>query len=59
MIRNLAGADFERLTNLADRFSRPEARFFARYRIVEALLDPDAETREKEMQAKSEEGDYH
>lgn len=59
LIRNLAGADFERLTNLADRFSRPEARFFARYRIVESMLDPDAELRETEIQAKSEEGDYH
>ena len=59
LIRNLASADFERLTNLADRFSRPEARFFARYRIVESLFDPDAEEREKEIQAKSEEGDYH
>jgi hypothetical protein len=58
LIRNLAGADFERITNLADRFSRPEARFFARYRITEALLNPDAEQNEKEMQSKADERYY-
>ena len=61
MLRNLATADFERLTNLADRFSRPEARFFARYRIAEALLNANAEEYEKEMQSKADEryyGDY-
>jgi hypothetical protein len=57
-IRNLALADFERITNLADRFSRPEARFFARFRIAEALLDPYAEEYEKQMQVKAEERYY-
>lgn len=58
LIRNLAAVDFERISNLSDRFSRPEARFFARFRIAEALLDPDAEQVEKEMQAKSDERYY-
>ncbi len=58
MIRNLANADFERLMNLADRFQRPEARFFARLRIVEALLNADAEENEKEMFSRSEERYY-
>jgi hypothetical protein len=61
MIRNLANVDFERLLNMADRFQRSEARFFARFRIVEALLNADAEENEKEQQSKSDEpyyGDY-
>jgi hypothetical protein len=57
-IRNLAPVDFERLTSLVDRFARPEARFFARFRIAEALLNPDAEEDEKLMQSKSEERYY-
>lgn len=56
--RNLAPADFERLTGLVDRFARPEVRFFARFRIAEALLNPDAEEDEKTMQSKSEERYY-
>ncbi|HEY0430122.1 MAG TPA: hypothetical protein VGC76_20230 [Pyrinomonadaceae bacterium] len=58
LIKNLAAADFERLTNLADRFARPEARFFARYRIVESLLDPKAEAVENEIQSKATEGEF-
>jgi Flp pilus assembly protein TadD len=58
LIKNLANADFERLGNLADRFARPEARFFARYRIAEALLNPDADANEKEMQSKADERYY-
>lgn len=58
MIRNLAGVDFERLTALADRFARPEARFFARFRIAEALLNANAEENEKEQQSKSDERYY-
>jgi hypothetical protein len=57
-IRNLALADFERTTGLADRFIRPEARFFARFRITEAMLDPNAEDYEKEMQGKVDERYY-
>jgi hypothetical protein len=53
LIRNLATSDFERTANLVDRFSRPEARFFARLRIAEALLDPKAEENEKEYQSKN------
>lgn len=54
LIRNLATADFERTTNLVDRFTRPEARFFARLRVAEALLDPNAEQNEKDYQSKSD-----
>ncbi|MGC2235634.1 MAG: hypothetical protein WA584_05710 [Pyrinomonadaceae bacterium] len=53
LIRNLATSDFERTANLVDRFSRPEARFFTRLRIAEAMLDPDAEQNEKENQSKN------
>ena len=56
--RNLTLADFERITALADRFTRPEARFFARFRITEAMLDPNAEEYEKEMQTKADERYY-
>ncbi len=52
LIRNLATSDFERTANLVDRFSRPEARFFVRLRIAEAMLDPNAEQSEKENQSK-------
>lgn len=55
LIRNLATADFERTSNLVDRFSRPEARFFARLRIAEALLDPNAEQTEKEYASRNNE----
>jgi Flp pilus assembly protein TadD len=58
LIKNLALTDFERLTNLADRFARHETRFFARFRVAQALLDPDAEATEKEMQSKSDERYY-
>lgn len=54
LIKNLAVADFDRLANFADKFSRPEARFFAAYRIAESLLDPKAEETEKNFQANIE-----
>lgn len=58
-IRNLAAADFDRTVGLADKFTRPEARFFARYRIAAALLDPKAEEFEKNFQVNyGEEGDH-
>jgi hypothetical protein len=50
LIKNLSAADFERTIGLADKFSRSEVRFFTRYRIVEALLNPEAETEEKTAQ---------
>jgi hypothetical protein len=58
MVRNLSLTDFERLTALADRFARSEARFFARFRVAQALLDPKAEETEKMMQSKSDERYY-
>lgn len=58
IIRKLAAADFERATALAERFARPETKFFARFRIVEALLDPSAEETEKQLQ-QSEEYEGH
>jgi hypothetical protein len=55
IFKNLATEDFERTTNLVDRFSRPEARFFARLRIAESLLDPEAVENEKEYQSRTNE----
>lgn len=49
LLKNLAVADFERTTQFAERFSRPEIRFFARYRILQSMLDPNAEENEKEF----------
>lgn len=43
LLRKLAQADFERTVSIADRFARREVRFFARFRIAQALLDPKAE----------------
>ena len=59
LMKSLSAADFDRTISLADRFSRAEARFFARFRIAEALLDPNAEADEKEFQSnlESEHGD--
>lgn len=50
LIKSLSAADFERTIGLADKFSRSEVRFFTRYRIVEALLNPEAEETEKSAQ---------
>jgi hypothetical protein len=49
LIKNLATADFDRAVNFAERFSRPEIRFFARFRILESLLNPEAEEDEKKI----------
>lgn len=54
LLKKLAAADFDRAVALAERFARPETRFFARFRIAEALLDPNAEKTEKEMQQSEE-----
>jgi len=58
LIKNLAAADFERTTAIADKFSRAEVRFFVRYRIAEALLNPDAEKYEIEFQKTVENEHY-
>ena len=58
LIKNLSAADFERAVNLADKFSRPEARFFAAFRIAEAILDPNAEQNEKDFQTKIRQEEY-
>lgn len=50
LLRNLSKADFERTVSVADQFARREAKFFARFRIVQALLDPDAEEIEAQNQ---------
>ncbi len=52
MIKNLSATDFDRTVSLADKFSRPEVRFFTRYRVAQALLDPNAEENEKNFQSK-------
>lgn len=54
LIKKLAVADFDRTVALAERFARPETAFFARFRIVEALLDPDAEKTEKQIRESEE-----
>ena len=60
LIKNLTAADFDRTINLAERFARPEVRFYARFRIADALLNPQAEENEKSMQTdlNNEEGEY-
>ena len=50
LIKSLCAADFDRTVSLAEKFSRAEVRFGARFRIAEALLNPDAEKEEKEFQ---------
>ncbi|MEP7036814.1 MAG: hypothetical protein ABI891_00585, partial [Acidobacteriota bacterium] len=60
LIKNLTAADFDRTINLAERFARPEVRFYARFRIADALLNPKSEENEKSMQTElnNEEGEY-
>jgi hypothetical protein len=58
LIRNLSAADFERTIGLADKFSRSEVRFFTRYRIIEALLNPNAEEEEKTAQTNVSSEEY-
>lgn len=60
LIKSLSAADFDRTTSLAEKFSRPEVRFYAHFRIAEALLNPDAEASEKKFQTNLEnsEGEY-
>ncbi len=54
LIKSLSTADFDRTIALAEKFSRLEVRFYARLRVAEALLNPDAETDEKEFQSNFE-----
>jgi predicted nuclease of predicted toxin-antitoxin system len=54
LIKNLATADFERTVNLTNRFTRPEIRIFARLKMAEALLDPDAAEIEKQLRQQYE-----
>lgn len=54
LIKSLSAADFDRTTGLADKFSRAEIRFYTRFRIAEALLNPEAEDDEKEVQSNLE-----
>ena len=60
LVKNLAKADFDGMVNLSDRFARPEIRTFVRLKIAEALLDPEAATREKTLreQYQNEEHDH-
>ncbi len=58
LIRNLSAADYDRTVNLAGKFARSEVRFFTRYRIAQALLDPAAEEYEKNFQTKISEAEY-
>lgn len=57
LLKSLAAVDFDRTAALAEKFSRPEARFLARYRIADSLLNPNAEKEEKEFQI-AVEGEY-
>ncbi len=47
LLRDLAGADFERTVGLADKFQRSEIRLFMRLRVLEAMLDENAAEKEK------------
>ncbi len=58
LIKNLSAADFEKTVGLAGKFSRSEVGFFSRYRIAEALLDPNAEENEKNFQSNLSEEQY-
>jgi hypothetical protein len=48
LFRTLGRADFERTVKLIDKFERPEIRLFARLRLVQSLLDPQADTKDKQ-----------
>lgn len=54
LLKSFSAADFDRTIAFADKFSRPEVRFYARLRIAEALLNADAEADEKEFQTNLE-----
>ena len=58
LLKNLTATDFDRTISLAERFARSEVRFFARFRIAEALLDPNAEENEKNLQKIYDEQEY-
>ncbi len=60
LLKNLTAADFDRTINLAERFARSEVRFYARFRIVEVLFDPNAAKNEKDIQTSlsEQEGDH-
>ncbi len=60
LLKSLSAADFDRTVSLAEKFSRAEVRFYARFRLAEALLNPDAEADEKEFQSniESEHGEH-
>lgn len=60
LMKSLSVADFDRTIALTDKFSRAEVRFYARFRVAEALLNPEAEADEKIFQSnlEGEGGDY-
>lgn len=58
LIKDLARSDFDRTVAIADRFARREVRFYARFRIAQALLDPQAEEIEKENRQMYENMEY-
>ena len=58
LIKNLTAADFDRTVSLAEKFARPEIRFYARFRIADALLNPNAEENEKNIQTTLNEQEY-
>ncbi len=49
ILKKLAQTDFERTVNLANKFSRPEVRLFARWYIAQSLLNNEAEKQEKDF----------
>jgi hypothetical protein len=60
LLKKLALADFERTIRLTNKFVHPEIRLFARLRLIQALLDPEAAEKEKlaSEQVRSED-EYH
>jgi hypothetical protein len=57
LIKKLARADFESTLKVVDQFERPEIRLFARLRLVQALLDPEAAEKEKKTRERISAGD--
>lgn len=49
LIKTLAQADFERLKQLTEKFSRTDIRLFARWHIVDSLLNSEAVSAERDL----------
>jgi hypothetical protein len=59
LLKTLAEKDFQRTEALADRFTRPEIRWFLRMRLAQSLLDPKAAEKEAEEKKTAVYSDEH